>query len=368
MLLGPGSIVLKYFTNVNDFALNPLAVWLKIIISLVWLSGHAVATESCQGPATSLKLARRVVVAPGQCQACSLSFLPSDALAMPPKTQTRNKATWAQIALGCEPRRTPPPGQGGTPGMPAAASSGSLLPDPAAPKQRSAASATATGSARPAPSAAGKDAQPPSGKPKAAQEAAPASAAPKQPAAHAPGAAATAVTSHSQPATIKGDMLALRAHQTTSSRRAATSSGQGLAHRVRCSHGCPRTIARDDAWALQQHEMHCEALRAREANDPPSYWRSQRSGSNQDQPSHWQGQRWEDRRDWHDNDAGYWQQEGQRTTAGNAAGPGASPQLAHPPPSNELGTGKGCRGAAAKPAAAAAAAVARSCCAVAHHL
>ena len=64
MLLGPGSIVLKYFTNVNDFALNPLAVWLKIIISLVWLSGHAVATESCQGPATSLKLARRVVVAP----------------------------------------------------------------------------------------------------------------------------------------------------------------------------------------------------------------------------------------------------------------------------------------------------------------
>ena len=117
--------------------------------------------------------------------------------------------------------------------------------------------------------------------------------------------------------TIKGDMLALRAHQTTSSRCAATSSGQGLAHRVRCPHGCPRTIARDDVWALPQHEMRCEALRAREANDPPSYWRSQRSGSNQDQPSHWQGQRWEDRRDWHDNDAGYWQQEGQRWTPNN---------------------------------------------------
>ena len=61
MLLGLGSVVLKYFTNVNDFA---VAVWLKIIISLVWVSGHAVATESCQGPATSLKIVRRVVVAP----------------------------------------------------------------------------------------------------------------------------------------------------------------------------------------------------------------------------------------------------------------------------------------------------------------
>ena len=93
--------MLKYFTNVNDFALNPLAVWLKIIISLVWLSGHAVAPVNV-----------KLVV-----------------LVMPPKTQTRNKATWAQIALGCEPRPTPPPGQGGTPGVPAAASSGSLLPD-----------------------------------------------------------------------------------------------------------------------------------------------------------------------------------------------------------------------------------------------
>lgn len=61
---------------------------------------------------------------------------------------------------------------------------------------------------------------------------------------------------------MKGGFHALLAHQATSSRCRARQGLQGpTSGRSPCPHGCGRTVAHQDPWALAQHERFCTALK-----------------------------------------------------------------------------------------------------------
>ena len=62
---------------------------------------------------------------------------------------------------------------------------------------------------------------------------------------------------------MKGGFQALLAHQTTSSRCRARQGLQGpCSGRSPCPHGCGRSVAHQDAWALAQHERFCTAFKS----------------------------------------------------------------------------------------------------------
>eukprot|EP00435_Cladocopium_sp_Y103_P075199 s366_g55.t1 len=121
----------------------------------------------------------------------------------------------------------------------------------------------------------------------------------------------------------------LASHQATSSRCRPRQGLQGpCSGRTQCPHGCGRTVAHQDPWALAQHERFCTALN-RQARQPTTAdpadmnddwqdeWYYRGWGPSQD--SNWQSdQRWGNRSSYwrsnnnDDDDRDYWLARGWR--------------------------------------------------------
>ena len=104
---------------------------------------------------------------------------------------------------------------------------------------------------------------------------------------------------------LRGGRSALIAHQASSSRcRQRQGLGGPFSGRVNCPHGCGRTVAHDDSWALAQHERFCTALNNRSAAAPATTeqrWRDQDHNNNDHRErGRWPG--WVDYREWEEHD------------------------------------------------------------------